>query len=316
MNLRRVSVFIIVVALAFAGIVRADAFDPKQVPATAKWLVHLDIDALRDTQAGQAIHQKLQNDSHFLEHMGQLKAITGIGSVEDFHAITLYGAGSDETAAVVVVHAPADRERILTMLQNNPGFSNIPYHDHTIYSWTDGPKTQFGAFADPDLAIIGRTQEALQTALDTLDGTGKAIDPQSTMAGGVQKGVLACIAGRDLASLKKKGETQPAPLAHVDSVYISLGEDPTNALLNGLVVAKTPEAAQQLQAIFAGIKGFVTMSAAGDNADENTKLAAKALENLKIEVDGVKVKVTLPVDMDVVRQFIDKVDKKRQADEQ
>lgn len=316
MNLRRVSVFIIVAALAFTGIVRADAFDPKQVPATAKWLVHLDIDALRGTQAGQAIHDKLQNDSHFLQSMSQLKAITGIGSVEDFHDITLYGADVGEAAAVVVVHAPADRERILTMLQNNPGFSNISYHEHAIYSWTDGPKTQFGAFADPDLAIIGRTQEALQTALDTLDGTGKAIDPQATMASGAKKGVLACIAGRDLASLKKKGEAQQAAMANIDSAAICLSEDPTNVILNGTVLAKTPEAAKQLQSILDGIKGFVTLSANSENADENTKLAAKALENLKVEVAGAKITAALSVDLDVVRQFIDKVDKKRQADQQ
>ena len=316
MNFRRISVVMVVVALALAGIVRADAFDPKQVPATAKWLVHVDLDALRGTQIGQAIHQKLQNDSHFLQHMGQLKAITGIGSVEDFHDITVYGAASGDAAAVVMVHAAADRERILTMLQTNPAYSDIPYHNHSIYTWQDGQKTQYGAFADQDMTIIGRTQEAVQTALDTLDGTGQALDAKSTMGGGAPKGALAYVAGRDLASLRKLGEAKQPAMEHVDSVGIALSEDAPNALLNGTVLAKTPAAAKQLQSIFEGIKSFVTLNANGENADDNVKLLAKALENLKVDVNGQNVSVTLPVDLDVVRQFIDMVDKKRQADQQ
>jgi len=313
MNLRRISVVMVALTLMLAGIIRADAFDPKQVPATAIWMLHVDIDALHGTQILATVKEKLDKNGDFLNKMSQLKAITGIGAVEDFHDITLYGASAEEAAGVVVVHAPADRERILTALQGNPGYGKSDYHDHTIYTWRDGEKNMFGAFANNDMTIIGRSQEVVQTALDTLDGTGKSIDAKSTMADGAKAGVLVYVAARDLPALKKKGQAQNPVMVHVDSAWISLSEDTTNVVFKGLVVAKTPEAAAQIKSILEGIKGLVNLSAGSENPDPNAKLVAQSLENLKIEVKDMTVSATLPVDLDTARQMIDNAEKKHEA---
>jgi hypothetical protein len=70
---------------------RADPFDPKHVPADAKWLVHADLDAARDTKSFDLVRQHLLVDAGAQAKFDQLETITGVRVPDDLHDVTVYG---------------------------------------------------------------------------------------------------------------------------------------------------------------------------------------------------------------------------------
>ena len=79
---------------------RADAFDPKQVPAQAKWVLHVDMDAARDTKSFDLIRQNILSSAAAQAKINQIDTITGMRFPEDVRDITLYGKDAGDIAAL------------------------------------------------------------------------------------------------------------------------------------------------------------------------------------------------------------------------
>jgi hypothetical protein len=284
---------------------RADAFDPKTVPADAKWVLHVDMDTAKGTKLWDIFDDHLQNNDGVQSGIDQLQQITGVRFPQDFHDVTLYGRSASEEAGVILCHVDADQDRIVAALQMNPDYSSSTYGNYEIHSWSDKGKTRFGAFHGKSLAIIGRSEENIKAALDTLDAKAGGLPTDSPLVGGAGAGLVAYASGEDLAALTKGNRQRPPFLPLIDSTWVTIGEQGDHVLVTASVVGKTAAGAQQMRSILEGAKAMVTLTASNGNGDARLKTGAAALASLTSKVDDKTLSIDWPIGLDLIQAFID-----------
>jgi hypothetical protein len=285
--------------LSVASLVHADPLDPKQIPADAKWVLHVDMDSARDTKVWAAMDNQLSTNKDFQSGIRQIEQVTNAQFPRDLHDVTLYGRSADDDAGVVIIHAHVDRKQTMTLLQLNPSFASTSVGDYDLLTWDDKGKSIHGCFRDDNTMIIGRSAEVVRDALDVMDGKSESIKVDSPLAAGAKPQLLAFIAASDLATLKKQG-AKPSPLAsQVQSAWISLSESDGNAVIKADIQANSEDAATQLDQIVAGTKAFIAMSAQSDETKPRDKDQAltfmSVLKTLTVKREGKSLLVDWPI---------------------
>lgn len=285
--------------------VQAAPFDSKLVPADAKWVLHVDMDAARGTRTWDTIKEHLEHDANYQSKLAEVKTLTGMQFPQDLHDVTLFGASAQEEAGVVLIHAKIDKEKTMTALQLNSAYGSQPFGEYQVVTWDDKGKKMFGAFHDESTVIIGRSAENIQGALKTMDAKAPSIETGSALTAGGKPQLLLYVAAKGLPELKQNGQPRSPIIADLENAWISLSEKGEDALLQASVMSKTAEAAEQMRTALEGIKAMVTLSANSDNPDPNAKNAATALTTLKASTENRTMKIDWPISLDLVREIVD-----------
>lgn len=128
--------FLSVGLMAWMLVVSASAseIDPAQVPADAKWIIHLNLDALRTTRLAEQIRQK---NPEAVEKMQQwLGDQYGIDPREDLHGLLLFGTSYKEHTGVMVLEADFDADKATAKITAQPDVKKEEWQGHTLYTLT------------------------------------------------------------------------------------------------------------------------------------------------------------------------------------
>jgi hypothetical protein len=284
--------------------VRADAFDPKSVPSDAKWVIHLDADALQASKLWGLVYKKAQDMPQAQAGIDQLEAVGGMSFPKDLHGVTMYGNSFQADSIVILLKAHSDQDKALAVLKGNPTYASTTYGSYEIHSWQDNGKTMFGSYHDAGLVVISSSEKNVQTALDAIDHKGQTLHPSATLRDAMTNGKLFFIAGDGLFNIKTP-EPQNPMLAQMDSAWLGASEAGKDFVMHASMSAKTVDAAQQLQTSAEGIKAMVVLSATSQNTDPRMQAAADALDRMTTALNGTTVTVDLPVSLDMIKQNID-----------
>ena len=317
------------VLLAVAGVpavARADPFDPARVPADARYVVHLDMDAARPTQLWRAAYDRLSMNEAFAAKVGQFETVSSMRFPRDLHDVTVYGRETGDAAAVVILHAKMSREQVLAAVQLAPGYASEIFGTYDLVSWDDdGGRPLFAAFHDGATMIIGRNGDLVKGALDTLDGkTARTAVDAPLAIGGVGRAnggppTIVYAAALDPSTLAAPGTPANPVVAQVGSACVVLTERPAaptsrpttapaspDAAVRVTLRAKSPEAAQRLLQSAAGLKAMVALGAIGRAADPNLHLAAAVLRSTTLAQTGTAVSADASVGVDQLEKAADR----------
>jgi hypothetical protein len=303
----------VLMSFLFSAVAPASPFDLKTVPADAKWVIHLDMDAARDTRVWGIFKSHLDNDPNFQGTVAQVSTITGMQFPQDLHDVTLFGQSAEEEAGVVIVHAKIDKDKTMNALQMNPAYGSQAFGDYQVITWEDKGKKMFGAFHDEGTVIIGRSAENIEGVLQAMDGKTPSIEAGSVLAAGVKPQLLAYVAAKDLPELKKAGQAQSPIIADLEHAWIGLTEQGDDAVLEANITAKSADAAEQMHSVLNGLKAMVTLAANSDNPDPNPKRLATALTRSKLTTEDQTVKIDWPISLDLIQQFLDQAARHKPA---
>ncbi|MGE5610511.1 MAG: hypothetical protein ACM359_14770 [Bacillota bacterium] len=273
---RSLTVGMMALALA-SSLARAAALDPKQVPADAKWVLHVDFDALKESSIGKLILKELEKKDEFQQGILNIELWAGVKLPQDLHDVTLYGKTFDNKTVVVLIRGTIEPAKITNLLQMVSQFNSTKHGERDVYSWQDKGKQLYGSLHGSTLIISGGSQENLDAALDLLDGKGEALKASSGLATGAAAGTLVYVAGDGLSELK---QAKNPMVNQAETARLSLREQGDQLLLNAAVTAKTAQFAEQMRASLEGIKAMVTLAASNENADPKAKAVAAALQTL------------------------------------
>jgi hypothetical protein len=155
---------------------------PSQVPASAKWMLHADLDAMRGSATGKHVFARIED-----EHGAQLRAMKRMFSVhplEDLRGITLYGDGQPGRG-VALIHGNFDPAHLEDVVRAADDHAESQHAGHVVHSWKDQGRLQHAAFANDRLLVFSRQQDLLESALDLLQAkTPAAAEPFFAEAGG------------------------------------------------------------------------------------------------------------------------------------
>jgi hypothetical protein len=239
----------------------------RQIPASAKWVLHLDAEALGQTVFGRLVYGAVRT-----QHQNKLDAITlflGSDPTTDIYGLTLYGPDSNEANAVALIHGRFDREKLLSLLALNPDYAESAHGETTLYHWQEKMrgKPQTGTFAAVDLIVISQSQDAVKAALDVLAGQSQPLaeDAGSSLAILTEwaDGAFIAAAADGLSDLAA-GNEHAAVLKNSQMMSIVADEVDGQMRLFVHLEGKSDQAAQQIEQVARGMLAFAALKVQHD----------------------------------------------------
>jgi hypothetical protein len=182
-------------ALALVAPLAAAPLDLAAVPADAKWLMHFDMDAARDSVVvTRAWDRMLKMHPHADGMVDMVARMTGMDPRKDVRDATAYGLDTDKRNGVLIVRAKVNREFLTRMVEKAADHKTMKHGDYTLHAWThkrgrhSGPAV--GAFYKDDVLVFARTEAAVANALDVLDGRRGPVAGDAPLAGRVRPGSI------------------------------------------------------------------------------------------------------------------------------
>jgi hypothetical protein len=266
--------------------------DFAQVPADAVWVVHADFDALHKSTLYQKLSAAaLARWKPLAAHLEKINRQLGMDLANDVHGMTVFAPTLAEHKAMLVMRADWDpqtfRQR-LALAQSHAVSTVGQYEIHRFTRQDEGQRrTVAGACWRPGTFLFGQTPGDVQTGLDVLDGRKPHLAGRSSaLAADVPPGTVL------VARMVLSGEALPVEspvLKQSDEIDFACGENAGECFARAKLLAKTPEAAEQVKKAVDGILVIVKLQAAKDAK------AGKLLDRLTVRVDGRTVQADFHV---------------------
>jgi hypothetical protein len=293
-----------VALLGLTAIARSEPVELKQVPADAKWLIHVDVDAMREaTVIQKAYHKCMEMHKDAQKHFDKVREMLGLDLKKDLHGITIYGKDLDRHHGVVIVHADVDQKLLLEKAQKAPEHKVAKYGSFEIHSWTHKhgkqSHTAFGTFFKSNVLVLAGCDKAIQAALDVLDGKSPGItDEKSPLGGRLAPGAILIVRASALGP-----QVKCPVLKEADSLRVTLGENKGESFYRARLTMKSSEAADQVKSIVEGFKAMVGLSHGSD------ALAMKLVGAIKVTTKDKAVRIAWNAPADDVWTAIEKAGK-------
>jgi hypothetical protein len=292
----------------------AEPLDPTQVPGDSKWVIHLDMDAVKKSATWKDVYDRMQKQPDFVPKVAELENIFNARFPDDLHGITLFGANFGDKTGVVLIHANVDRKQVESLLAQGPKNTSTPRGDFKLLSWDDNGVQKYGAFFSDSKFLVGEDKDSVTFALDTMAGKAEALKPDAALAAGAkadvkadnQPGIMIYLAGEGLAKLREAAARSPL-LVQMKSAWITLAEDKTDIALKLNVTADNAEAAVKMQQAAEGLRAWLGLMATDKKADANLVKLNDLVQKAKLTTKGSEVSLEARLDQKQVPVLLDQV---------
>ena len=255
--------------LGSVSLLSAEPLDRSQVSADARWLAHVDFDAVKTVKTGQWIRDDWLKRDATKQGLNKLRDTIGLDPAKDLHGITFYGSRISGEAGVVILRAKLDRRRLLAELKKKLDHQSSAYGDHELHLLTQakgkgGKRTMTGCFYRPAVLVFGRDPAEVKLALDVLDGKAPNLaggDPPFDVDARGGTVFEARATGLDGDDVPFKSPI----LRQSDSIRVALGEQQEGRMFLDIeLVAKSAEVAGQMRSIVEGLLAMVRLQCGSD----------------------------------------------------
>ncbi len=289
----------IIAALTLStALTAAASLSPRLVPDTARWVMHLDMAALKASTVGATLFEAgLNGDAE--RQLASAKALTGIDLREDIDGLTVFGASQTGDDGVMVMTGRFEADRLTGLAQALEGYSTATHGDLTIHSWVDesSGQRQYGVILDGETLMLSQHSERLQQALDVRMGKAAAVgqagaeglDLQSIAIPGTLFGIVA-----DLRQLDFSGNPMLAAADGTERIMLHVSESVTDGVsVSAAVERQTPKQATELEKM---LRGLLIMGAM--QVQQEQPALAELLQAIQIRTAGrsLNLKFRYPAD--------------------
>lgn len=294
----------LVIATGFGPPACAEPLDGKRVSADAKWLVHIDVDAMKAGKIPSTIGELWLGVPSAQEDLKQWSKATGMDPTKDLHSMMIYGRRHAQPSGVVILRAKVDQKRLKALLKRKLGYRTESYGDHELVIWTESKgkndeHTVTGCFHEPTAIVFGREAAEVKNALDVLDGTSRGLaEGDPLFALGVSDGTMIQVRAAGLADAKLPFKS---PLVRKSKLLVvALGEREGEAFMAARLVTESAEVAGQVRAV---VEGFRAMAELAVDSDEEL---TQMLQAVKVSTEGKTVTVEWRGATDHVAKLLEK----------
>jgi len=246
-------------AAVLVGFLAVDAaaapLDLGAVGGDAVWLMHVDMDAARDSTVLRRMHDRAMALHPQLEGMFKAgAAMTGIDPRRDVRDMTAWGADTDKKNGVLVVRSKVNRRLLENMVEKARDHRTMEHRGRTVHSWMQAHgkhrkrEPVSGAFFADDVMVFARTAERVARAIDVLDGAAPGLSAESPLAGRVRPGSIMVARAAEVDP-----ETKCPVLRQGRSFRVALGERDGKSFYRAKLDMKSAEAAELADDVVEGM---------------------------------------------------------------
>jgi hypothetical protein len=277
-----------IIGLLAARPVEAGPLKSKDVAAGAKWVVHVDFDAMRDSKLGATFREKCLANEDAQHKIKKCQEDTGVDLTKDMHSVTLYDTKFVEHSGVAIFRAShIDGKKLLAKLkEKHPDHKSEKHGDTTIYTWTEAKDKKHehqvsGAMYGKETILFSRDAEQVGKALDVLAGKADSLAEDSPLAEAPAKGTFMVMRGVGMD--KEKTPFHMAVVRSSKQLSIALGQQGSDVFAQGLLVTPNAESAAKVRTVVEGFRALAQLRF-GDRDKE-----MDMLRDLKLVVAGSAV---------------------------
>lgn len=289
----------------------ADPLNRANVPADARWVVHLDVDALRNSRVGTNILQGVVADKAADVQASASLDLPGI--IRGTRALTIYGAdyeSGSEGKGILLWQGITEIEQIASaylIQQAEAGTAGgskihrVQEKPFPIYSVGD----DIHAAVRPGTGLIlGKSIEQIATAAAVLDGKVKNLAGTTTFLNfpKLEGSILFLAFGKD-ANIHPQANV----LKLTNGGRLAIGERNGHLNIELILDARDDEATANIQQVVQGMIALATLT-----QSENPELQ-NLIRGTSVKVAGRQVLLNLSVPLEVVNQQLPAAEDKAAA---
>jgi hypothetical protein len=285
-------------AASFAAV--AAPLDKTKVASDAKWLVHVDVEALRNSAFGEYVMNEFVKPQ--LENNDQLKHANLSMNISNITSVTAYGPSIDKgPEGVLMISTTADPKKDLDTVAGmflatqgtNTPFLLVDKDPLPLYSFS---KTVYFAPAGHTL-FIAKSREQIERAHEVVQGKAESMAKASgfkNFSEPPRSYFFAAVADGFMGNAGVPPQAQI--LREATGGRLCIGERDKNVFVNLVFQGRNDMATTRIQQV---LQGVVALASLSQQDEEITKLAA----GMKIASEGPDVLVNLeyPIDKTIQR---------------
>ncbi|MCE9629693.1 MAG: hypothetical protein K8S94_03100 [Planctomycetia bacterium] len=291
---------VLAIACPTAAPLVAAPLDLMAVSADAKWVMHVDMDAARDSTVLERTLAKAMKMHPGAGGMIDMAAkMSGMDPRKDLRDATAYGSDTDKKNGVLVVRGNANREFLTRMVEKAPDHRTMTHEGHTLHGWTHKRGRHGGtvvaAFFKDDVLVFSRTEEATKAALDVLDGRKASVPADSPLAGRVRPGSIVVARASAVDP-----DTKCPVLRKGEAFRVALGEHDRKSFYRARLEMNSAEAAAEVRDV---VKGLASLASLRWGSDDSIMSLVKAV---RMDVEGETCSISWEVPADDTWTVVEK----------
>jgi hypothetical protein len=294
--MRRLVLIALSCAFLTPAAAKAASLHPASIAADARWLLHLDLEAIESSEAIQETYRRRIGKQPFVRSLEEGRWNVEIDFEDELQAATLYGRNLSQTESVLLLHTEADQPKTAPRVPSLPGEKEIAYHGHQLHTWTwpeEKEPTLAVAFPKDGLTLWAADVQLLKAALDVIDGREASLDEKDAplAAKPPQNAVFLVRA----MGLKQVDFTDQIPLVQqLESFDYAEGVSDGRWFSSWTAVTSTPKVNRHMKSVVDGIvSAFWLLS-----EEETTRPQPEPRMN--VSVDGPRIRVRLEAPLEVL----------------
>ena len=255
---------LLIIPITFSESGRALPLQKSMVPEDAKWMVHLDVDALRESKLGDMLLNKM-----LAAHLEQMKAqfkVDGQLILKKLHSLTAFGndfKGGPQADGVLVLSGEEETQKIVEgflaaqNLQDAKGaIQKLQEEPFVLYSINNE------IFVSPRLSghiVVSKSRKQIEEVRDVLAGKAKAGKGEAFSGYAKVPNSFFFLAVAEGFNDNAALPAQAKILKMAEGARIALGEKADLVFLNLALKAKDPDVIQQIRQVVEGMTALVAL---------------------------------------------------------
>lgn len=308
---------------------RAPAQDSISVPSDSKFVLQVDLQALKKSKVGgtlfdmahkaamEEIGKKVDKDQMSVD---KIKEVLGFDPFEEVQGIVISASDFEkpEKSLLGMVRLKQNTGNIEGLLLSIPGYEKSDHGKYEIHSASPDENAKiFGAIHKSDAGnntiIVGADKSAVTNLLDSLDSRSSDKSAVKTIGLESDRKVIVSLQVLELPTKELGSGPQANIAALLNSFILSILEEDDELEVRTVMQASTEKQADKIrqaaQGLAAMVELFVSMDEDTAN-DEDVKQALAFLKQVKVSQEGnsVKIKLRLPSAQiaDLIKKEIEK----------
>lgn len=248
----------------------AAELNPAHLPSDAKWVIHVDYEALSDS----GLMQKLRERNPMLVKMVRDRLVEqyGIDLPEDLRSATLFSRDYRKYTGTVILQAKYDAAKVEAKLKKAQKYSVTQWQDHDLHTVTlskeksgdndpSGDQEMTVVMIDDDTLLLASSVPNAQETLKLLAGESPSLEGQkSPLLADSAKQAWIYGAAIDLSNISKHDVSMPVLSQHEKIVW-AVGKRNDKLFEEATFTAQSEPVAQKMQTVLEGMVAYGELSA-------------------------------------------------------
>jgi hypothetical protein len=316
MKMNRLKTYgVLLITTLFCVVVQAASLGNNDLPAGVNWYAHVNMDLIRNTEAGRHLMQKTVDEAleDIEDELGvnigdEIEGITLFGSKLPVNqgAVLLHGSISAESQSAIIAKLDKESTGVFATESGAMTFYSVPEGEGSMsYTDEDGQEEDVSWGHNDELFFsFGATQTMITHSMDImltfLDSGGMlasldSIDPGALV---VLQADRALMQGGANTGLEIGDTFDSSVFNNLESVALVVAEENGGLNINAELSANSPEVAMNVRNIVEGLVALKALEGADDDV-------GAILRSIRFESDGDILRVFIPVAADQVEALSD-----------